>query len=74
MSYRPNPCKNKNCDWFEDCRIIKWLWLYNYNNPKITVDKKLNAFCSMKKAMNSGLYEGIMNTIGEINAQTITRE
>lgn len=58
-SYQKNPCANDKCDWYEDCRIIKWLWLYTYDNPKMTVEKKLKDFCNMKKAINVGLLEGI---------------
>lgn len=63
-SYRPNPCNNKECDWYDDCRIIKWLWLYNYNSKIISVEDKLNAFCSLKKTINSALYDGISECIG----------
>lgn len=59
-SYFPNPCQDKQCDWYEDCRIIKWLWLYTHDNQNLTVDQKLKDFCNMKKAINTGLFEGIM--------------
>lgn len=59
LSYRPNPCQNTTCDWYEDCRIIKWLWLYTYDNPNMSTSKKLKDFCNMKKAINTGLLEGI---------------
>lgn len=59
-SYQPNPCENKTCDWYDDCRIIKWLWLYTYNNPNMSVEQKLKSFCELKKAINNGLYDGIM--------------
>lgn len=60
LSYQKNPCEDVNCDWYEDCRIIKWLWLYTYDNPDMTVGDKLKSFCALRKALNSGLLEGIL--------------
>lgn len=57
-SYKVNPCKNRDCDWYEDCRIIKWLWFYSTNN--VTSEQKLKDYCRFKKVINSALYEGII--------------
>lgn len=59
-SYVKNPCENEECEWYQDCRIIKWLWMYTYDNPDITVERKLQDFCNMKKALNNGLLDGIL--------------
>lgn len=61
-SYLKNPCENSSCDWYEDCRIIKWLWFYTYNNPHMTSEEKLKSYCEFKKSLNTGLYEGILNS------------
>lgn len=64
-SYIKNPCRDSECEWFEDCKFIKWLWLYTYND-NISVEQKLDAFCRMRKALNKGLFDGIMaNKRGE---------
>ena len=28
-SYSEYDCPDKKCDWYEDCKIIKWLWFYD---------------------------------------------
>lgn len=58
-SYIKNPCQETKCDWFDDCRIIKWLWAYTYEKSDITIQEKLDSFCKLKKALNNGLYDGI---------------
>lgn len=59
-SYIKNPCQDTTCEWYDDCRLIKWLWAYTYENPQITVEQKLKSFCNLKKALNNGLFDGIM--------------
>ena len=60
-SYRPNPCTEKSCEWYDDCRIIKWLWLEKFPGSNIEGKQKLLDFCKMKKTINSALYEGILS-------------
>jgi len=60
-SYRNYDCKNSSCDLYDDCKIIKWLWFYD--GTKLTLDENKNrikAYCKMKKVINSGLYDGII--------------
>lgn len=59
-SYKSNPCTKEDCDWYQDCKIIKWLWFQPVNN--ITTEQKLNDYCRMKKVINRALYEGIMDS------------
>mgnify|MGYP004450388193 FL=1 len=59
-SYIPNPCQDYSCEWYDDCRLIKWLWAYTYDNAKISTEQKLKSFCNLKKALNNGLFDGIM--------------
>lgn len=63
-SYKINPCQDVTCDWYEDCRIVKWLWLYPQAEKNITCDEKLRAYCEMKNAINNGLLDGIEEAIG----------
>ncbi|MBC8059174.1 MAG: hypothetical protein H7Y18_00725 [Clostridiaceae bacterium] len=58
QSYKVNPCENGSCDWYEDCRIIKWIWFYPTNN--VTSEQKLKDYCRFKKVTNNALYEGIV--------------
>lgn len=64
-SYRPNPCQNKECNWYDDCRIVKWLWVEQVPGSNIKKEQKLKDYCRMKKTINSALYDGIMENIGE---------
>lgn len=57
-SYIENPCKNKECDWYEDCRLIKWLWFYP--NKDVNENQKLLDYCRFKNVINNALYDGIM--------------
>lgn len=59
-SYNEYDCPNKECDWYEDCKIIKWLWFFDGKDITLTEKNRLNDYCSMKKAINGGLYDGIM--------------
>ena len=59
-SYRPNPCTDTNCEWYDDCRIIKWLWMEKFPNSEISKEQKLSDFCRMRKTLNTALYNGIM--------------
>lgn len=56
-SYKDNPCNEVTCDWYEDCKIIKWLWFNETKN--VTVNQKLNDYCRFKKAVNNALFDGI---------------
>ena len=58
-SYLKNPCRNTKCEWYNDCDIIKWIWLYEYPGTGITKDQKIKDFCSLRKTINTALYEGI---------------
>ena len=54
-----NPlCKNKNCDWSEDCQLVKWTWLNE--TKRISKEVKFFDFCSLKKCVNNALFDGIM--------------
>ncbi len=68
-SYQLNPCKNEECDWYNDCKIIKWLWFYPTDT--LSREEKLNDFCRFKKVINNALYDGITQKIGDIDDTTI---
>ena len=62
-SYKKYDCPNMECDWYEDCKIIKWLWFFDGENNNLTGKNHLKDYCSMKKAINNGLYDGITEKI-----------
>lgn len=62
-SYVKNPCTDVNCEWFKDCSIIKWLWLYEYPETSITKEQKHRDFCTLRKTVNTALYDGIMSKV-----------
>lgn len=59
-SYCKNPCEDKKCEWYDDCRIIKWLWTKQFPGSSINAEQKLKDFCRLKKTINSALYDGIL--------------
>lgn len=58
LSYQKNPCTDTKCEWYNDCRIIKWLWFYP--TPGVDSDQKLKDYCRFKKVINNALYDGII--------------
>lgn len=63
-SYVNNPCQDKSCPWYDDCRKIKWLWFHD--SDKVTAEKRLEDFCRMKKVLNDSIYNGIMKKSKEL--------
>lgn len=59
-SYRKYDCGNKACDWYQDCKVIKWLWFLDDQKSSSLKGRRLEDYCSMKKAINQGLYDGIV--------------
>ena len=59
-SYREYDCPKKDCDWYEDCKIIKWLWFFDGQDINYIDKNRLKDYCAMKMAINGGLFDGIM--------------
>lgn len=57
ISYPEFDCKNKKCDWHDDCKRIKWVW--KKSSEKLNIEKKLEAYCKLKKTINSAFYEAL---------------
>ena len=59
-SYKEYECKNKKCEWYDDCKIIKWLWFLDKDGNGISDNNNIKSYCAIKKAINSGLLDGIV--------------
>ena len=54
-----NPlCNKTDCDWHEDCELIKWTW--NNTTKRIKKEDKLRDFCNFKQTVNNALYDGLL--------------
>ena len=60
-SYRKNPCTDSSCEWYEDCQIIKWLWIDEFKGKTLTSEDRHAIFCNLRKALNESLYQAIMD-------------
>lgn len=58
-SYPKRNCNETTCDWYDDCERVKWIWFQEVND--ISVNNKLSDYCKMKTAINSALYNAIMD-------------
>jgi len=56
-SYTRFECKNKKCDWHDECKYIKWVW--NMETPLISKDKKNDDYCKLKKTLSSAFYDAL---------------
>jgi hypothetical protein len=50
-------CRNKNCEWFEDCKRVRWTWLESYG--KIALLKKIKSYCEMKRTINEAFSKAL---------------
>ncbi|WP_028983450.1 radical SAM protein [Sporolactobacillus terrae] len=63
-SYVNNPCEDKDCPWYNDCRQVKWLWFHDSNT--VTGENRIKDFCRMKKVLNEAIYVGITKKASEL--------
>ncbi len=66
-NYTVYECPNKECDWYEDCKVIKWIWFFDGAKINREGVNHIKDYCAMKKAINGALFDGIM----EINQGSI---
>jgi len=50
-------CKNKNCEWYNDCRRVKWIWKEGFG--KFTSDEKIKNYCNLKKTINNAFFDAL---------------
>ncbi len=56
-SSRKGDCKNYFCDWFDQCKIVKWMWYESYG--RMSVDQKMKDYCRYKKVIMSAFYHAL---------------
>lgn len=56
-NYRDSNCKNKNCEWFEDCKRVIWIWKEGFG--KITPEEKMKSYCDMKRTINTAFLKAL---------------
>ena len=66
-SYNEYNCIHSDCDWYEDCKIIKWLWFFDGTKINHSESNRINDYCEMKKCINGALYDGITEKLNEKN-------
>jgi MoaA/NifB/PqqE/SkfB family radical SAM enzyme len=57
ISYPKLNCKNTDCDWYNECKRVKWLWVNSYGG--VDVEEKKKSYCEMKKTINNAFYEAL---------------
>ena len=53
-------CPNKECDWYQDCRHIKWVW--KMNTDQISSEQKMKDYCEFKKIISKSI-DKILNLL-----------
>ena len=58
LNYPKSECKDISCDWYNQCKRIKWLW--KYKSYTVTAEKKFEDYCKFKKAINNAFYDALV--------------
>ncbi len=53
-------CPNKECDWYQDCRHIKWVW--KMNTDQISSEQKMKDYCEFKKIISNAYYDALVGS------------
>ena len=56
-NYRDLRCPDKNCEWLEDCKRVKWIWTEGFNT--VTPAQKKKSYCDMKKNINTAFLKAL---------------
>lgn len=56
-SYPELHCKHKDCDWYNDCKWVKWVWKEGFG--KINPSEKIKNYCEMKKIISVAFFEAL---------------
>lgn len=57
-SYFPYDCRHKNCDWYDSCKYIKWVW--NMDTEEISAVKKMHDYCIFKKKLGQAFFDALI--------------
>lgn len=58
LNYPESNCTNKECDWYEQCKKIKWLW--KYKSYTVSAEQKFKDYCKLKKVVNSAFCNALI--------------
>ena len=58
INYPQHKCGEKECDWFEQCKRIKWIW--KQESRTVTKEQKIKDYCRMKKIINQAYYDALV--------------
>ena len=53
-------CINKDCDWYEDCQHIKWVW--KMDTELISSQEKMKDYCKFKKIISNAYYDALVGS------------
>lgn len=56
-SYAKFICNESNCDWYDSCNRIKWVW--NMHTNKISKELKNHDYCKFKKTLSTAFYDAL---------------
>jgi MoaA/NifB/PqqE/SkfB family radical SAM enzyme len=63
ITYPESACEDTECDWYQDCRRVKWLW--KTESETVSAEQKFKDYCRLKKTVNSAFYDALKDKIDE---------
>lgn len=57
ISYPKLTCKQKKCEWCQECKRVKWVWKNDFGQGFLS--EKLNAYCMLKKTINNAFFDAL---------------
>jgi len=58
LNYPKGKCTNEKCDWYNECKNVKWLWVQKSNF--VTAEQKFKDYCKFKRAINQAFYDALI--------------
>lgn len=56
-SYFPYDCGVQDCDWYESCHRLKWVW--QMKTRQVSTQQKLADYCRFKKILSSAFFDAL---------------
>lgn len=57
-SYFKYECLQKECDWYESCSHIKWVW--SMQTQKYSSEEKMKDYCRYKKVLSRAFFDALL--------------
>lgn len=57
-SYFAYECENRECDWYDSCRYLKWVW--QMDTPEISAKKKMKDYCELKQVLSNAFFDALV--------------